>query len=478
MAQVPGYSSPHSGPRVARTEIELTRLRTDHEAWIGRRRRAPEAERYRSQLDAVDELIRCGTAQLTAELASIDRSQPEGLVYEVCRTFDLRVLWLRRVWQFFKEKFDQRDGELANTLRAADEIVWSCYRQIFERARVLAPQLKAGPPPLPFIEARYSPSMFPADLVPAGLRSEVDRPFLRQHLNRLPIPVVRLQPACVSGPWWLVYTAHEVGHSVQYDLLAGHALVDEYRELVEQAVRDAGGDDTDATRWGNWSREIFADLFSVLMTGPWAIWAMVELELQTDKAMTERRDHYPAGAVRLALLDRAATALGLDTKQALRGVEPRRIAACSATATRDVSFVDAVVAASLAPLPSLSISLARLCDFSPADFQRATGGARPPAEAIRAALTAGHQVVAERSLGGPRFAAVASLAAWSDLMNNAGEAERSRLADATLRLVTDSGPPGTRAAGVTVDVAGSAADLVRSLLATERSELESSELEF
>lgn len=477
MTQVRGYSSRHSGPRVTRALTELDRLRTEHEAWLARRRKAAEAERYKSQLDAVDELIRCGTEQLAAGLAAIDLSQPEGTIYEVCRAFDLRVLWLRRVWQFFKEKFDQRDGELANTLRAADEIVWSCYRQVFERAHVLASQLKAGPPPLPFIEARYSPSMFPADLVPAGLRSEVDRPFLRQHLNRLPIPVVRLQPACVSGPWWLVYTVHEVGHCVQYDLLAGHALVELYRELLEHAVRDSGGDDADAARWGNWSKEIFADLFSVLMIGPWAIWAMVELELQTDKAMTERRDYYPAGAVRLALLDRAATALGLDTKQALRGVEPDRIAACSATATRDVGFVDAVVAASLAPLPSLTVSLASLCNFSPADFQRTSGGARPEVQAIRAALTAGHRVVAERSLGGPRFAAVAALAAWSDLMTSADEAERSRLADATLRLVTDSGPPGTRAAGATTGAAGSAADLVRSLLDAERSELESSELE-
>lgn len=87
--------------------------------------------------------------------------------------------------------FDQRDGDLADTLRAADEIVWSCYRQVFDRAKQIAPQLTAGLAPLPFIEPRYSPSTFPADLVPAGLQSEIDKPFLREHLNRLPVPVVR-----------------------------------------------------------------------------------------------------------------------------------------------------------------------------------------------------------------------------------------------------------------------------------------------
>ena len=184
--------------------------------------------------------------QLAAGLGSLDLALSEGAIYEACRTCDLRLLWLRRVWDFFREKFDQRDGDLADTLRAADEIVWSCYRQVFDRAKQIAPQLTAGPAPLPFIEPRYSPSTFPADLVPAGLQSEIDKPFLREHLNRLPVPVVRLQPACVSGPWWLVYAAHEVGHNVHYDLLPEQAMVGQYQELVGNAVRTDGGDAADA----------------------------------------------------------------------------------------------------------------------------------------------------------------------------------------------------------------------------------------
>ncbi|HET9897051.1 MAG TPA: hypothetical protein VFQ44_19120 [Streptosporangiaceae bacterium] len=281
--------------RRKRTEVELARLDGEHGKWMARRWGAPEAGTYRSQLNAIDAVVRAGLDQLGAWLGEVDLSSPLGDVYEACRTFDLRLLWLRRVRDFFTEKFDQRDGELADVIHAADELVWSCYHLVLERARELA-GIRAGTLPLPFIEPRYSPTTFPADLVPAGLRSEIDEPFLTEHLNRLPVPIVRLQPACVSGPWWLLYAAHEVGHSVQFDLAGKRALVDGYQQLVTQAVSDAGGEAGDAARWGTWSKEIFADIFSVLMMGPWAIWAMVELELQSEAAMGEHRELRPQGA--------------------------------------------------------------------------------------------------------------------------------------------------------------------------------------
>jgi hypothetical protein len=464
-----------SHPRVERTRVELERLRDEHNAWLAHRRDAPESKRYKTQLDGVDTLVQNGVDQLKAGLASVDLSQSEGAIYEACRTFDLRLLWLRRVWQFFREKFDQRDGEFAETLRAADEVVWSCYHQVFHRAKALnlRPALKAGPPPLPFIEARYSPSAFPADLVPAGLQSEIDKPFLREHLNRLPVPVVRLQPACVSGPWWLVYAAHEVGHNVQYDLLKDHALVESYREAVEEAVRGSGGAEADASRWGEWSREIFADMFSVLMLGPWAIWAMVELELQGDRAMTERREQYPSGAVRLELLAAAAAAVKLDARSALRGLRPREIAACSAAGRHDITFAGAVVAASMKPLPSVGVTLARLCNFTAANFQARIGRPKQPrVQELRNALVVGRVPATTPSLDGPRLSAAASLAAWSDMMAAAGESRRSGLIEQSRKLMTDSGPPGTRAAGSVADATGAVADVVGSLLAAGQHELE------
>lgn len=101
------------GACLDRTRVELDRLHAEHDLWVRGRRKAPEAERYKSALDALDTLVRKGVAQLRAGIEAIDLRQPDGAVYEDCRTFDLRVIWLRRVWEFFRAKFDQRDGHEA-----------------------------------------------------------------------------------------------------------------------------------------------------------------------------------------------------------------------------------------------------------------------------------------------------------------------------------------------------------------------------
>jgi len=51
-----------------------------------------------------------------------------------------------------------------------------------------------------------------------------------------------------------------------------------------------------------WSEEIFADLFSVLATGPWGAWAMAELEMADEASMLVDRPRYPKSIARLSLL--------------------------------------------------------------------------------------------------------------------------------------------------------------------------------
>ncbi len=259
---------------------------------------------------------------------------------------------------------------------------------------------------------------------------------------------------------------------MQFDLAGERALVDGYRKLVERAVSDAGGDAGDAARWGTWSKEIFADIFSVLMMGPWAIWAMVELELQSETAMGQRRDLYPPGAVRLELLAATAAAVGLDTGTALRGVDPKRIAAKSDAARRDLRFVDAVVAASMKPLPGMKFTLSYLCNFRITDFQPGADGKPSAVDKLRASLRDGGPGAVEQSLDGPRLGAAAALAAWSDLMGTADEAERSDLVARSLRLIRESGPAGDRAAPTAADATGVAADLAGALRTASRRELE------
>jgi hypothetical protein len=137
-----------------------------------------------------------------------------------------------------------------------------------------------------------------------------------------------------------------------------------------------------------------------------------------------------------------------------------------------MAFANAVVAASMRPLPSVSVTLARLCNFRVSDFQTRATRNRTRVHGLRIALAAGREPVAAASLDGPRLSAAASLAAWSDVMTTADEAERSSLAERSLRLIRTSGPPGTRASAALVDATGVAADIVSSLLAAGSDQLE------
>ena len=418
------------------SELGLERLRGDVAGWLRRRRNADPRSQYASQLQAIESFVDGALDELSTGLCGVNASGRLIEVYSQCRTFDQRVVWLRRVWQFFKDKFDQRDDpELAPVLAAADEVVWSCYRQVVDRAQ-LAGLVVEGPPPLPYIEPYLSPEAFPAELVPAGLKTEIDLEFAREHLNRLPVPVVRLQESCVSAPWWLVYIGHEVGHHVQYGLLADMGLVAAFRTAVETAVIGAGGSPEDAERWGRWSREVFADVCSVLFMGPWAVWAIAELELGRADVMLRRRGTYPAPAVRLLLLTQVADRLGLDARPGLRGLDLVALLAQDPAAGADAGFVAAVIDSALAAQAGLPRTLVQLTGFGPGQF-----GPDGVVAQWRAVLGAPGDPLAERSLAMARVLTCASLAAWADV--GSPPENRDAFASRVVELIRGSGPEGS-----------------------------------
>lgn len=416
---------------------ELNRLDADVRGWLEHRRRHDPREQYASQLRAVETFVDGAVVGLRRGLDRIDLTRPAADVYGECRAFDLRVAWLRRVWEYFREKFDQRDvDELKDVLAAADEVVWSCYRQVVDRAQ-LAGLPMDGPAPLPFIEPYYSPEAFPAELVPSALWAEVDPEFAREHLNRLPIPVVRLHPACVRSPWWLIYLGHEVGHHVQYALLQRMRLVAEFRTLVVDAVHAAGASEADGKVWGRWSPEIFADICSVLFMGQWALGAMVELELQGAAAMAQRRTAYPAPAVRLLILRDVTIALGLDAGEPLGDVDLSALISPDETAAADAALVPAVVGAALAMKVDDSRTLKDLTGFMTSDYD-GEGEFDRWSERLRSA-----QAAPDKSLRMPRVLASAGLAAWARADGDGSDLPT--LASCLTTVVTGCGPEDTRA---------------------------------
>jgi hypothetical protein len=407
--------------------------------------------------------------------------RPAGDLFDECRLYDLRILWLRRVWQYFRDKFDQRDDPtLQPVLEAADEVVWSCYQQVYRQLEVMAPGVTSGPAPLPFMEAWYAPEAFPAELVPAGLKAEVDVGFLREYLNKLPIPIVRLQPACVGAPWWLIYLGHEVGHHIQFGVLPDMALTSQFREKVAEAALACAASDEEAAQWQRWSTEIFADLFALLMLGPWFLWAMVELELQAGSTMSVSRSAYPSPVIRLRLLALAAQRLGLSSGAALRGLVPELSG--DPGAQRSLMVAGRVVDVALGPLVGLPAPLSDLCAFKPQDHL--TGGT---VDVWRELLSGGSVPSAERKLRSSRLTASAAVAAWADVIEaedptaeTGGRAEdrayqrraarRQALAAATLEAIRRNAEPGTRAATEAPGIDGG--DLANLLLGAGRQQLE------
>jgi hypothetical protein len=349
--------------RIATSELLFQHLNTGVTDWLQKRFKVDSRGQHTTQLSAVSSVLQLILAQLEMERKGLDSTDP-GALYENCERFDRRTVWLERLWQFFRGRFDQREDEgFTGVLRVADEVVWSCYSRPLEKATALGLRTGPAPAPLPFIEARYAPEAFPTELVPPDLRDEGEATsLLKGHLNKMPTPVVRMTPSCVAAPWLVVYLAHEVGHHLQYDLLPQRGLVAEFRQLIEAVVQKQTDSGDEAQKWGGWSKEIFADVFSVISMGPWAVWAMVELEFKSAKYLNEERDAYPSPAMRLALLAEACdrvTGTGSGTFALRNLLKPEAS-----------SIRSAVLDAALGVLPGLGTTLATFCAADPAGFAK------------------------------------------------------------------------------------------------------------
>ena len=439
--------------RRAQSQVAFAQVSSGVNAWLERRTELDTRRQHASQLEAIRSLLGAIESRLKQDLQNLTPQPDPGGLYEACALFERRVVWLERVSRFFESKFEQRaHGDLGKMLSAADEVVWSCYSQVFDKAKALECVVERGPAPLPFVEPRYSPEAFPAELVPPDLKSEVEIEVLRAHLNRMPVSVVRVPPICVAAPWWLVTLGHETGHHVQFDLVPGRGLVTEYRAAIEAAVRARTGSDKEAERWGRWASEIFADVFSVFCMGSWAVWAMTELELKPSENMGDPREHYPPPATRLTLLALVADAIGGSSAgtHALRGL----------LAPAPDAAVEAVLDVALGKLPAVGHSLGELCDFHRDDFEDLVPG-------WCAKLHDRSDDIPLPDLKAARLTVSAALAAWERLASSHRgemlEEARTDLARRTVAAVVGSAVEGERGAEVVPAPDSMADDIVAAL---------------
>ncbi|MEQ9075883.1 MAG: hypothetical protein RLP09_18645 [Sandaracinaceae bacterium] len=300
--------------RRRRLEAQLSVHGERVESWLERRERADVLHQHRTQLRSIGNLLRGFLDGLRDDAEAVAGATTED-VYEACRTLEEDLAWLQRLWDYFRQRFDQRDDpDLQALLRAADDVAWSCYSPAVRRAEQMGLSTR-DVCPLPFVEYFISPAAttgtwVPDDLAPRGSR-------LGQTLRQLPLAFVHLPAEAVISPHWLVFVAHEVGHCVQHEL----GLVEPFRQHVQTGLVAKGASPSEAEDWAGWSEEVFADAFAARLMPRSATRALVEFVRAPAAIMVRRRILHPPPLVRLTFLaalakqneDEASTQLaGLD----------------------------------------------------------------------------------------------------------------------------------------------------------------------
>jgi hypothetical protein len=441
----------HGRLRISESRDEARALRGEVVAWRDRWGTIDAMGGHLTQLDLLSTIVIGLVDEIACRIDAIDPAIGTGSVYEECRTEDLRLLHARRLWRWYADKLDQRagpaDDAVVLTLLSADEVVWSCWKTAFT---TLGGTLPAAP--IPYLAPQFSASATPRTSPPPDLRPGLDD-LLRRHIERLPVAVIGLPPICCRRPWWIILSAHEASHHVQFELPCLEELTQE--QVVAAAYR-AGGDVELAEAWRPWCRELFADACSVLLTGPAAIWAVGELEMRTPSGLrTSASDSYPPPLVRLSVLRALAAQAGIPAgDRAFPGQAEIDSAAGDERLQGLLAAVPAVTSALLGLEPGAGRPLRSLAEITAGAYRdgRIAGW--------RAELLGADEPFPDRTLEAARFCAAAGVQAW-ELFDGTDEGYGERLSGRLLGVLPQCREPGVRAA-----TAGpAAADVTRQLVA-------------
>lgn len=338
-------------------------------AWLSQWKARDQEQfgRYHSQLKTIEALFGQVFHEFAGHLERLSTEASSGQLYDECRKLAEGVVWLERMWEFIRLKLDQRLGDtpVAQLLRAADEVVWSCYRPVIRNLPPGHPAIQRATPPLTYLEPEYSPAAAQFDRpLPPSLRFTSTDPRLNSCVQNIPIATLRLTPWCVSAPWWLVLIGHEVGHHIQHEL----ELVGTFAEGVSSAATAAGVAESTTRYWSAWSEEIFADACFLVTIGPSAIRAITELEWTVPASLCRRKPNYPAPVIRIALLTRLAIRLGMDSSTALPLKELEDMALSTPATKEDWSVIEGVIDLIERPIGNLPKSLEALFGCARAEF--------------------------------------------------------------------------------------------------------------
>jgi hypothetical protein len=437
--------------RRAQVVAELARLRDELTSWFNRWN-APERRafmvKHRRQLQRLQLTLMDALSELETPLKNLSIQTPTAEVYRRCHDFELRLIWLRRIWNYYRGKFEQRlePGQEA-LLQAADEVVWACYAPAYRQLKgstVLPP-----PPPLPYIEPQFTPRAIPRDEPPPELKSDVDDEFRQAIMGLLPVAMISLPPACVTAPWWLAHVAHETGHHLQHEF----ELVTPFQDVLQSAAQanlPADADEGAAQKWRLWNEEIFADFISILCLGQGAPRSLAEAEITSD-SLGESYGQYPATVVRLELMRQGLRHLKISDADALGeamgeqfDVASKNLPSAAGTAFK---LAGPIAEAILTSMLINNETMVTLAPFN-ADAFEETAKQRGWAQRLRDG-----EAIADKPVRDVRGLVTAGVAAWDQILalDNEGVStqEEENLRKTLPKNLIDHAEPGDRAAGPT-----------------------------
>jgi hypothetical protein len=282
---------------------EICRLTGDFEEWekyIALPQYATQVESLSTEVLDCAKRLKNGLENLTG--AGV------GAAYGECAKIEKQIAWLWRAWDYFRTKFDQRSNpRYGETLHAADEVVWSCYRPFFGQP---FDRRVPEPAPLPYIEMEYSPVAVRRDQGGVISGKPAHQELLAAAFQKLPLPVLKLPVSAIENPWLIALAAHETGHFLQR-MISPDPLefVTRFRTAVETGANQG---------WGPWSIEIFADWYSVLMLGQWSLHPIAQFATGSMADNVKPGGVYPPLLVRLHLMAELADFYEFPGSQTLR----------------------------------------------------------------------------------------------------------------------------------------------------------------
>lgn len=216
---------------------------------------------HRSQFVQLKQMM---DKRFETQTALLNQFLPSLPVQDFSQSYEkltLQIVGLNNLWSFFRAIMDQHQNpDLKPLLVAADLIAADCYLTCMNRAVQwgMLTESQFREPPLVYLEASDSP-------VTASRGREIKLLSSRIVFGNqpLPIPIVRLPSDHVGCIWLFCSLHHEVGHNVDQDL----KLRDELSGQLAVRLQGEGVPPERIMVWQQWTSEILADVFGVLLAG-------------------------------------------------------------------------------------------------------------------------------------------------------------------------------------------------------------------